>query len=294
MADKQSRELELLVAKIQQRLAPEAEVIHNAKMAGRLSKRNRQIDVLVRQRIGQYEMSIVLECKDHARPIDVKGVEEFHGLLEDVGAHKGALVCPRGFSKAAKERARGLQVDLYSPVDTAPHKWRAKVSAPAICDFREAMISFGVSMSSPVPFTLPHQFWSKNHVITPDGRDLGTPMEQALTRWNGGDFPSDPGEHRGIEVFAGEKTKMDNGHGQLVEVELRIDLLVNQGLFFGQIPFAHLSGFKDELTGNVITNAFTLGILDPHEVAQTWTPIANEAEAPITPLLVLTGLIGYG
>ena len=65
------------------------EVIHDAKLPGRKSQRTRQIDVLVRQKIGQYEMLIVLDCKDYARPVDVKGVEEFHGLLDDVGANCG-------------------------------------------------------------------------------------------------------------------------------------------------------------------------------------------------------------
>jgi hypothetical protein len=121
---KNYRELEILVAKIQKQLAPDAEVLHNVKLDGRLSRTRRQIDVLGRQRIGQYEMAIVLECKDSARPIDVKGVEEFSGLVKDVGAQKGVLVCPTGFTAAAKTRASNLQIELYSPVDTDPHKWR--------------------------------------------------------------------------------------------------------------------------------------------------------------------------
>jgi hypothetical protein len=70
-----TRDLELLVAKIQQQLAPKSEVIHNARLDGRLSQTSRQIDVLVRDRIGQFEMNIVIDAKDYARPVDVKGVE---------------------------------------------------------------------------------------------------------------------------------------------------------------------------------------------------------------------------
>jgi hypothetical protein len=99
-----SRDLELLVAKIQQQLAPKAEVLHDVKLDGRQSKTKRQIDVLVRENIGQYEIRIIIDCKDYKKPVDVKGVEEFYGLLHDVGAHKGVLVCPKGFSEAAKTR----------------------------------------------------------------------------------------------------------------------------------------------------------------------------------------------
>ena len=48
--------LEILVTKIKQQLAPDATVEHNVKLPGRHSKRDRQIDVLVRQQIGQYQM----------------------------------------------------------------------------------------------------------------------------------------------------------------------------------------------------------------------------------------------
>ena len=65
------RDLEILVAKIQSQLAPKAEVIHNAKLMGRISKAMRQIDVLVRDRIGQFEIQIVIECKDSKVPVDI-------------------------------------------------------------------------------------------------------------------------------------------------------------------------------------------------------------------------------
>ena len=103
---KDSRDLEILVSKIQKQLAPDADVVHDARLPGRKSNRDRQIDVLVRQKIGQYEMLIVLDCKDSARPVNVKGVEEFHGLLDDVGAHKGALVCPQRFYGGGKNTGK--------------------------------------------------------------------------------------------------------------------------------------------------------------------------------------------
>ena len=106
-----SREFEQLVARIQQQLAPDADVLHDVRLEGRATKRKRQVDVLVTQQVGQYEIRIVIECKDYARPVDVKGVEAFYGLLGDVGGQKGVLVCPSGFTQTAKARAEGLQID---------------------------------------------------------------------------------------------------------------------------------------------------------------------------------------
>ena len=88
------KELEHLVMMIQKQLSPDAIVRHDVKLDGIDSETKRQIDVLVEQNIGQYTMRIVIDCKDYSKPIDVKGVEEFNGLVQDVRAHKGALVCP--------------------------------------------------------------------------------------------------------------------------------------------------------------------------------------------------------
>jgi hypothetical protein len=140
-------------------------------------------------------MLIVIDCKDYARPVNVTGVEAFHGLVDDVGANRGALVCPAGFSKSAKARALGYQIDLYSPVDTDPHKWQVKASVPAVCDFRLATISFGISSSEPVPFFFPHDFYSSLTVFDGEQRALGTPLNAALTRWNESRFPKDLGVH---------------------------------------------------------------------------------------------------
>jgi hypothetical protein len=185
-----SRDLEILVAKIQKQLAPKAEVLHDVKLDGRLSNTKRQIDVLVREKIGQYEIQIIIDCKDYNRPVDVKGVEEFDGLLRDVGAQKGVLVCPKGFTEAAKARAAELQIDLYSPVDTDAHKWRASVTIPALCDFRSAAMSFSFSTTSPVPFRLFDDFYSKNIMFDEEGRSLGTALDSALKKWNEGQYPT--------------------------------------------------------------------------------------------------------
>lgn len=99
---KASEELERLVQRIQQELAPNAEVIHNVKMQGRRSKVKRQIDVLVTEKIGQYEINIIIDCKDYKNPIDVKGVEEFYGLLEDVGGQKGFWSALRALARLQK------------------------------------------------------------------------------------------------------------------------------------------------------------------------------------------------
>jgi len=286
-----SVELEQLVQRIQQQLAPKADVLHNVKMMGRNSGVNRQIDVLVQERVGQYDIKIVIDCKDYKHPVDVKGVEEFSGLLDDVGAHKGVLVCPVGFSAAAKTRAEKLQIDLYSPVDTDPHKWQVKPSIPALCDWRSVAISFGVSCSAPLPFRMPYDFFGKTIAHDAQGKALGNPVDHLIGRWNGGDITDELGEIGKVVIFGDVQTFVDNGYGQQIEVSLYANMIVHRQLRLGQLPISRMSGFKDELSGQIITNAFEVGLLDPDEIDADWRIVESEEGLEPKPVLVLRGVI---
>lgn len=288
---KASKELELLVQRIQKQLAPQAEVLHDVKITGRRTGVKRQVDVLVSEQVGQYAIKIVIDCKDYKTPIDVKGVEEFAGLLDDVGGHKGVLVCPKGFTRAAKTRAEGLQIDLYSPVDTDPHKWQVKATIPAICDFRSAAISFGVSCSVPAPFRMGMNFFSEMVAYDEAGKPLGTPLDVIAQRWNDGEITDDVGETGRIDIFGDQVTLADNGYEMRVPVQLYAHLYIERRIFYGQLPVPQISGFKDEMSGHVITNAFSIGMLDPDVIEQEWQQIADEADAPVKPVIALRGVV---
>lgn len=286
------RDLEILVAKIQRSLSPDAEVTHNAKILGR-SGTHRQIDVLVTKAVGQFSIRIAIECKDLKRPADVKVVEEFSGLLQDVSANHGALVCPRGFTATAKMRAKDLGLDVYSPVDTDPHKRQVKARIPVICDFRSAAITFGISCSSPIGFEIPYRFYSDLVVYDENEVPLGNCFDKAIDRWNKGDFPAEPGFHEKLPIFPDKKTRVDNGYGTLVEVRLYAGLHVERRLFYGFLPLQKISGLKDELTGLVWANAFEAGLLDPTIVESEWLEIEKITDAPAPVTLVLQGLVGW-
>lgn len=290
---KPSQQLELLTTKIQQQLAPDAKVTHNAKIKGRHSKRSRQIDVLVEQKLGQYDIRIVLECKDYKRPVDVKGIEEFDGLLKDVEAHRGALVSPSGFSTAAKERAKGLNIDLYSPIDSDPHKWQVKASIPAICDFRSAAIAFSISCSAPFPFVLPGDFVKELQVMDDNGDVLGTPWDCAIQKWNDGGFPIDVGVHENLSIFDTTTTKADNGYGTPVEITLTASILVKQTLYSGELPISTISGFVDIQKDMIITNGFKTGSITPKEVVEKWRLIQSHEDINKEAYVEFVGLVGH-
>jgi hypothetical protein len=113
-----------------------------------------------------------------------------------------------------------------------------------------------------------------------------------MEKWNQGIFTTEPGLHPHQNIFD-EPVLIDNGHNDLVPVDLTVGLLIERSLFFGHLPVPKLSGFRDELSGNVITNAFTIGLLSTEEVFRQWHPIQPGEELPVNPVLTLTGLVGW-
>jgi hypothetical protein len=92
-------------------------VIPNARITGIISRRKRQVDVLVECRIKtDLDRRIAIDAKLRKRPIDIKEVEAFEGMLKDVGAKNGIIVCSSGWTKAAEKRClQNLGLRLIHP-----------------------------------------------------------------------------------------------------------------------------------------------------------------------------------
>lgn len=77
----------------------------------------RQIDVFITGEVGAFEVKIFIESKNHSTAIDIKEVESIVGMVEDVGATLGVIVCPSGFTDGAKKRASRAGLQLYEIYD---------------------------------------------------------------------------------------------------------------------------------------------------------------------------------
>lgn len=66
---------------------PTARVTRDAKLIGKFSKVNRQIDILIEEQASDFDFRIVVDAKHRGRKLDVGDVEEFLGLVRDVEAH---------------------------------------------------------------------------------------------------------------------------------------------------------------------------------------------------------------
>lgn len=289
---KDSTALEKLVARIQSQLAPNSKVEHNVNLSTLNGNRTRQVDVLVTDKIGQYEFIIVIDCKDHVKKLDVREIGTFHDLVKDVGAHRGVLVCPKGFTSGALDRAKELKIDLYSPVDTEPHKWQILATAPCIVDYRSAAIAINISVSSPQPWVIPYDI-TKMNFYDKDENPLPPLVETMFANWFNGSYPIDAGIYEKQPIYKGTTLARVNLDSELkMPIDLSANVHVEQRYYFGHAKIEKISGFLDHKTGGVITNAFEL-LVDHDKVESTWKVIDAINNAPVKPLFVSIGLIAH-
>ena len=95
---------------------PSAQITHNAKLVGKFSKVERQIDLLIEEQPSDFAVRIVIDAKYRGRKIDVSDVEAFIGLTCDVEAHTGMMIALEGYTPAAVNRAHNDDLDVILDV----------------------------------------------------------------------------------------------------------------------------------------------------------------------------------
>src|SRR5262249_42440694 len=117
----------------------------DAKLLGRFSKAERQIDLLVEDQAVDFVFRIAIDAKHYSERIDVKDVEQFLGLLDDVGVDVGVMISPEGYSQAAINRAHydesRLELDVLNFADLKMYQ-----------GFGAIPYSSGVGVAMPAPF----------------------------------------------------------------------------------------------------------------------------------------------
>lgn len=84
---------------------PDAKINYNQLVKGKYSLTDRQIDILIEGRIVGKKIKIVIDGKFYNKKIDVKHVESFISMVEDVDADQGILITSKGYTPAAINRA---------------------------------------------------------------------------------------------------------------------------------------------------------------------------------------------
>jgi hypothetical protein len=114
----------------------------NQKVMGTISQVLRQIDI----KVGENEF-IDVECKDHAKPVDLPIVEQFANKLKDENAKSGIIISNSGFTESALKTAEHYNIRPVALIDkghTNASNFVIKAPVLATGYYLEA-ISYGVS-----------------------------------------------------------------------------------------------------------------------------------------------------
>ena len=76
-----------------------ASIRHDVKVYGRYSKKDRQIDILIEDEVAGYPIKVAVDAKNFSKKINVKCVESFISMLEDIDVHQGLLITMKDSQK---------------------------------------------------------------------------------------------------------------------------------------------------------------------------------------------------
>ncbi|WP_420236852.1 restriction endonuclease [Telmatobacter bradus] len=270
MTDPKWKRFEKLIHGIHTQFAPEgATVTLDDEIVGYHSKVPRQIDVSIRVRVAQYPVLMIIECKDHSRPIDVAELGAFVSLRDDVRANQGVIISTSGFTPAAIEMARGRGIVTRTYIDTESLDWNTDISIPVILA-RVMLHSWAVTFSNPpgfaaaIPTNIPFPFIE---TFAEDGTPLGPIIVLLGKKWNHDENLHLPGEHSVILadhvlVYAGS-TK---GHVRIV-AKLRVE----RRYYKGPLRIS-VAGFRDDQDGSILTKELKTDFVEPAAIERGDAP----------------------
>jgi hypothetical protein len=100
-------------------------VIHDHKVVGLRSGIERQVDIWVTGVVGGHDIRIAIECRHYTRKVGIRDVEAFHGFIEDVGADRGVIITPTGFTEGARRRAERIELTTLTLEEAGDFDWPA-------------------------------------------------------------------------------------------------------------------------------------------------------------------------
>lgn len=118
----------------------------------------RDMDVEVRGKIAGEPHFILVECKDHTRPIGIGLVDAFESKIRDLEPNRAIMFSNSGFTRDALKKANRVGIEMASAMKAQDDTVKIEVHRELIA--RHLTLSFGTA--SIYPFDgLPHEIESK-------------------------------------------------------------------------------------------------------------------------------------
>jgi hypothetical protein len=87
------------------------------------SQAEREVDVLVEQRIGDIPVRLAVECRDRQRMSDVEWIDGLIGKYRDLPVDKVVAVSSSGFTQTALEKARANRIETRTLENALDGDW---------------------------------------------------------------------------------------------------------------------------------------------------------------------------
>jgi hypothetical protein len=275
------KKFEEFVASIQKDLSPDAKVVHDEKILGK-SGIMRQIDIAIRQSVGQFSLLMIIDCKDWKKPVDINDVAAFIDMVEDVEANKGAIVCNAEFTAGAKGRAKEKGIDLLLAIDTESIDWPHYLALPTVCESRYMKnLQFCFKHCAPTPFRMSAGDPKFLNIYKKDGSLIGILGNLLIKAWDEGKLAEEVGYYKDVSFIDEDcYTKVkDVLYGP---VQITVIFCVDRKLHFGAVPIEKSQGFGDAISGTYTTRSMQFGI-DVTEIEAKWKKIDSEDDLAVKP-----------
>jgi hypothetical protein len=114
---KRSNDFQRLIYLVRVNLSDGAKVTESKMMRDRLTKRFREVDVVIEGLVGQQPVVVAIECRDHKRAADVTWIDMMKAKHDRLNTHALLLASRVGFTPEAKDVAEKYGIELFSLED---------------------------------------------------------------------------------------------------------------------------------------------------------------------------------
>ena len=304
MTEPRSKRFDKHVQKVCKRLAPKsAKITYNDKIMGFDSRNERQVEASIRYRVAEYDMLLVVDCKDCSDPLDVADMEAFKDLAKDVRANRAVMISKGGYTAAAIEMAHSAGIETHAFSDTGNSEWHSDLSIPILISGTK-IDSWNVRFSSVPGHQLgipsqPQVPFSLIETIALDGTPLGPVSVLLRKKWHEDESLQVPGEHA---FNLAEHVVIRDGANEFhssIDAEIR----VVRRHYLGPLE-VNLQDFRDDQNCSIIAKELRTDCIVPERIERGempgWAEIPNKNELAVSVMFameyvngVLDNEIGY-
>lgn len=268
---KTGKYFEKKTTKVLQRFNPELQVQHDVKILGKLSNKPRQIDVLIEP--SEFE-TLIFECKDHTRPVDLDTFGVFTSILDDISVSgKAAVVSNSSYSNGVKSMATAKGIDLLHIVDTGDPKIRTQLRAPALLnDTKLKYMQFSFQTTANFSGITPNPI-----IVGPHFE--GDPRNYLTYLWNETNLLE---ETTGNHSFELKNSFLIDTSGYKIPFDITFNYEVEEEHYLGDLAIQNTQGIYNVQKGSYQTNSMETEPLIAYEMEKIWKKITDREVKDVT------------